>query len=184
MGFVKWLSATALSKVFGDGLGADIAGRGVVYLADGVRSSLDKEDEQLTRVRLRPGESYTVIARPPATRQERKLAARQRHLAEQERRATRPTRKQLKAARKLSRAQRRLDRSRSGTRRQRKRQAVEERRAARFESVMTPTRKQARLTSELAVANLRLDEARATSFAAARTGRRGRSRRTRTTVYD
>lgn len=181
---MKWLSATALSKVFGDGLGADIAGRGVVYFADGVRSSLDKEDEQLTRVRLRPGESYTVIARPPATRQERKLAARQRGLDAAERRASRPTRKQLKAARRLSRSQRRVDRVRPDTRRGRKRLAVEQRRAVRFDAVIAPTRKQAKLTAQLAEANLLLDEARAASFAAARSGHRGRSRRTRTTVYD
>ena len=182
--FTKWLSAVALSRVFGDGFGADVAGRGVVYLADNVREALDKDDEQLTHVRLQPGERYTVIARPPATRSERKLAARQRALSDRERKATRPTRKQLKAARKLSRAQRRLDRARPGTRKERKRLAVEHRRAVRFDAVTTPTRKQARLTSQLVEANAELDLARAASFERARQHRRSSPRRKRTTVYD
>ena len=181
--FWKWLSAITLSRLFGDGLGADVAGRGVVYLADNVREALDKDDERLTHVRLQPGERYTVIARPPATRRERKLAARQRQLAARQRKATRPNRKQLKAARKLSRAQRRLDRTRPDTRRWRRRLAVEQRRAERFDRVTTPTRRQARLTAELAVADASLDLARATSFERARQRRRG-SRRTRATVYD
>ena len=182
--FLKWLSGAALSKAFGDGFAADVAGRGVVYLADNVRESLDKDDEQLTHVRLRPGERYTVIARPPATRAERKLAARQRALAQRERRATRPTRKQLKAARKLSRSQRRLDRARPGSRKERKRLAVEHRRAVRFDAVTTPSRKQARLTAQLAQANAELDVARAASFERARQQRRRSPRRARTIVYD
>ncbi len=95
------LWANALSRLFGDGLGADIAGRASVYLADEVRRSLDKEPERLTTVRLRPGESYTVIARPPATREERRLAAAKARLQARDDHLSRPTRRQLRTARKL-----------------------------------------------------------------------------------
>lgn len=182
--FWKWLSAKAISKVFGDGFGADLAGRGVVYLADGVKTSLDKDDEQLTRVRLEPGQTYTVIARPKATRQERKLAARQRVLAQRERKATVPTRKQLKAARRLARAQRRLARVSPESRRGRKRARIEAVRGARFDAVTTPSRKQARLTRELEQATVALDAERAVSFEHARAGRRSSRRRPKVTVYD
>ena len=61
----KWLLSIALSKLFGDGFGADLAGRGVVYLGDGVRKALDRDEIPVTTAKLTPGATYTVVARPP-----------------------------------------------------------------------------------------------------------------------
>lgn len=185
---LRRLSEIAISKLFGDGIGADIAGRGTVYLADEARKALAGEDERLTRVRLRAGESYTVIARPPATRRERKLAARQGDLKQRERRASRPGRRQFRAARRLERTQIKLDRARPGSRKELKLEAKERRRGERFDRVTTPTRRQAKLRGELHDVTERLDTERAESFAAARrrrrSDRRTGERRTRVKVYD
>ena len=181
---LKQMSAVVLSRVFGDGLGADLAGRGTVYLADEVRKALDHEDERLGTVRLRPGESYTVIARPPATRRERKLAARQRALSERDRKASVPSRRQLRAARKLARTQRRLDRTKVGRRRHRRLEAKEAARGERFDRLMRPTQRQAKLHAELAAVKNELDSARAESFARARAHRPASRRRAKVTVYD
>ncbi len=181
---LKQMSALVLSRVFGDGLGADLAGRGTVYLADEVRKALDHDEERLSTVRLRPGESYTVIARPPATRRERKLAARQRALSERDRKAARPTRRQLRAARRLARTQRRLERTKVGRRRHRRLEAAEAARGERFDQLMRPTSRQAKLHADLAAATGELDAARAESFARARAHRSSSRRRARVTVYD
>lgn len=181
---LQQMSALVLSRVFGDGLGADLAGRGTVYLADEVRKALDHDEERLSTVRLRPGESYTVIARPPATRRERKLASRQRALSERDHKASVPTRRQLRAARKLARTQRRLDRTKVGRRRHRRLEAKEAARGERFDRLMRPTPRQAKLHAELAAVTSELDSARAESFSRARAHRSASRRRARVTVYD
>lgn len=181
---LRQIGNLALSKLFGDGLSADLAARGAIYLADGLRESASRPDEHLTRVRLRPGETYTVIARPPATRKERRLAAHQRALRERNRRQSRPSRRQYRAARKLERVQVRLDRARPDTRRARRLLAAEERRGERFDRVMRPTRRQARTRAELAETTELLDAARAVSFERARAHRPRGRRRARTRVYD
>lgn len=181
---LRQLGAVAFSRVFGDGLVADLAARGTLYLSEGSRHALERPDEHLTQVRLRPGETYTVIARPPASRHERRLAARQAALRERDRRMSRPTRRQLRAARKLERTQVRLDRARPGGRRARRLEATEERRGERFDSVMRPTRKQSRSHAELASVTEELDRSRKDSFERARI-RRGAARRpTRSRVFD
>ncbi len=171
-------------RVLGDGLMGELAGRGISYLGDNVREALRHADESVSSVRLEPGERYTVIARPAPTRAERKLSDRERTLREQHRRASRPSRAQLKAARRLARTQRRLDRTKPGSRRSRRLERRERRRGARFDRVMTPTKKQAKLSASLERTSAELAERRATSFAKARAGRTGGSRRPRVTVYD
>jgi hypothetical protein len=178
------LWATALSRLFGDGLGADVAGRASVYLADEVRRSLDKEPERLTTVRLRPGESYTVIARPPATREERRLAAAKARLQARDDHLSRPTRRQVRTARKLRAAQRRLDRRSPGGRRYAKALRAESERARAFDKVMAPSRRQAQVHAELESVTRRLDDSRDASLHRARAGVKRRPRRERARVYD
>lgn len=181
---LKQLSGVILSRVFGDGLAADVAGRGTVYLADEVRKALDHDDEALTTVRLRPGQSYTVIARPPATRRERRLAARQRSLQERDRRQRRPSRRQLRTAKRLEHTQRRLGRARPGGRRARRLQERELRRGERFDRLMRPTPKQVRTRAELDEVTGELDAARAATFARARAGLSATRRRRRVRVFE
>ena len=63
---IRFLGTRVLAHLFGEGLGADIAARGVVYLADGAREAIERPEERLGAVRLLPGDTYSVIARPPA----------------------------------------------------------------------------------------------------------------------
>ncbi len=181
---IKWLLAKALSKIFGDGFAADLAGRGVVYLADGLRSSIQREDEALTKVRLRPGERYTVVARPPATRHERKLAAQQRSLAESYDRLTRPHRRQRRAARRLATAQRRLSRATPGTKRYERRRRAEGKLGLDFDRAMRPSRKQLKVATSLTSVTRELESSRAQSLEHARQHGGLRRRRTRVRVYD
>jgi hypothetical protein len=175
--------ARILSEVFGDGLGADLAGRGTVFLVDEVRKSLDREEERVTSVRLRPGESYSVLVRPPATPAERKLARTQRRLDERDRHLARPSRGQIRAARRLARAQRRLDRRRPGSARHRRARAREAELGARFDRVMRPTRRQVAVRRDLLDVTTRLDASRAANLAKVQRGRRRRPDRERAHVY-
>lgn len=170
-----------LGRALGDGLGGELAARGTSFLADELRRSVSRQSEGLTSVRLRPGESYLVVARPRATRRERKLAAAQRALAERDQRLSRPTRAQVRSARSLRTVQRRLRRSRPGSRRARRLEALEARRGARFDEVIRPTRRQVEVRRQLQSVTSQLDASRAERFDAAaasrrplRPGRRGR----------
>ncbi len=174
--------ATIVDSVFGGGLHADIAERAIDWLEEEGRRALGTEHETITRVRLEPGETYTVVARPKATRAERKLARRSKGLTEAERRMSRPTHRQFRAARKLARAQRRLDARTPGSRRWARAAACEQGRGARFDKVMTPSKRLARTRAELAEVDGTLVGMRAASLERAR-ARRGH-RRERTTVYD
>lgn len=181
---VKWVSAQAMSKLFGDGFTADLAGRGTVYLADEIRKSIDREDERVTRVRLRPGERYTVIARPPATRRERKLATSQRGLQRRYQQLSRPSRSQLRAARHLSRAQRKLARTSPGSRRYEARSARERELGLRFDRRMRPSKQLVKVATALDATTRELDTSRDASLERARAAGPRRRRRTRVTVYD
>lgn len=179
---VKWLLARLLGNLFGEGFAADLAGRGVVFLADEARGAIRRDEQPVTRAKLRPGETYTVIARPRPTRRERKLATAQRAVEHRFERATRPSRPQLRAARRLSRSQRRLDRTRPGTRRHARAVRREQRRGDRFDLVMRPTRRELKLARELTALTDELRVERDANFERARRGRR--ARRTRVRVYD
>ncbi|MHB1138699.1 MAG: hypothetical protein ACYC2O_07045 [Microthrixaceae bacterium] len=181
---LKWLLARALGKIFGDGFAADLAGRGVVYLADGVRTSLQRDDEDVTRVRLRAGERYTVVARPAATRHERKLAAQQRALANSYDHLARPHRRQRRAARRLAKAQRRLARTTPGTARHERRSRTEQQLGVAFDRAMRPGRKQLKVATALTTVTRELESSRAESLAQARVRGGLRRRRTRVRVYD
>ena len=178
------LWAKVLSQVFGDGFGADVAGRGAVYLVDEARKAVDKEPERITGVRLRPGETFTVVARPAPTKEERRLAATQGKLRDRDRHLSRPTRKQLRAARSLRSAQRRVDRRRPGGRRSARAASAEAAAGTRFDRVMRPTRKQAEVHAALEDTTMRLDASRAANMDRAR-GASGRGRRRpQVRVYD
>lgn len=170
----RTLWARLLSEVFGEGLGAELAGRGAVYLLDEARRALDREEERVTTARLRPGESITVVVRPPATAEERRLAATQRRLIERDRHLNRPSRAQLRAARRLQRAQRRLDRRHPGGRRHARAARREAELAARFDRVMAPTRRQLAVRRRLEEVTARLEASREASLERVR---RERSRR-------
>jgi hypothetical protein len=180
----KWLSAIALSRLFGDGFTADLAGRGVVYLAGEARRAVDRDDEDITRVRLRAGERYTVVARPPATRAERKLAASQRGLQSRYDKLTRPSRSQVKLARRLAKAQRTLDRTRPNSRRLPARAARAEQLGLRFDRSMRPSKQLLKVASSLTATTDALDASRAATLAEARSRGGLRRRRTRVRVYD
>lgn len=181
-GLIRFVLAKLLAQLFGEGFGADIAGRGVVYLADGARSALRKDEERLTRTRLRPGDTYTVVTRPRPTRRERKLATATRAVEQRYRHASRPSRSQFRAASKLSKTQRRLGQARPGSRRHARLERRERRRGDRFDHVMRPTRKQLKLARAVTALESQLAVERERNLATVRdTGRR---RRTRVRVYD
>jgi hypothetical protein len=151
------------------------------WLAREARSAIDHEPERLTSVRLAPGETYTVIARPRPTRVERKLADRATALSRLDERMSRPSRPQLRAARRLRSAQRRLDRRRPGTRRRRRAAVLERAAGRRFDRVMAPSRRLERVRRDRALAEAELAVQRDASFAKAQRGR-GRLR-PRSEVY-
>lgn len=181
---VRFILAKLLGQLFGEGFAADLAGRGVVFLADGARSAVRRDEERVTRTSLRPGETYTVIARPRPTRRERKLAAATRGVEQRYRRATRPNRKQLRAAKQLSSAQRRLVRAREGTRRHARLERRERVRGLRFDRAMRPTRRQQRLAGALTQLSTQLEHERELNLGRARRADRGIRRRQRVHVYD
>lgn len=172
MAFWSWLWAEAISKLVGDGIGAEVAGRASAYLVDEARKAVERDEVPVTSVRLRPGETFTVLARPAPTRSERRLAARKATLQQTDRRLSRPTRRQRRSARHLRRLQRRLDRRRPGTRRHATAVAREAVAGARFDRVMAPTKRQRRVHQDLERVSTELDELRARRFAAVR-ARRG-----------
>ncbi|CAN5482707.1 hypothetical protein BH10ACT3_BH10ACT3_08760 [soil metagenome] len=181
---LKWISSAAVSKLFGDGFAADIAGRGTVYLADEVRKSISRDDEQITRVKLRSGERYTVIARPPATKAERKLAAQQSSLERRYDKLTTPSRKQAKVARRLARAQRKLDKSKPESKKRAARELKEQKLGLEFDRRMRPSRQEIKVAAALTAATSELDASRAASLDKARAKHGLRRRRTRVRVYD
>lgn len=172
-----------IDRIFGGGFQAELADRGFRWLGRESRKALDHEPEHLTTVRLTPGESYTVVARPRPTAQERRLAARVKALTAADTRMSRPTRRQLRAARKLRRAQRRLDGRRPGTRRRARAAAREEALGRRFDTLTAPSKKLRRVRFERRVAERELEMAREASFQRARRGR-GRTSPPRSKVYD
>jgi hypothetical protein len=181
---VKWILAQALSRLFGQGFAADLAGRGVVYLADGVRTSARHEPESVTLSRISPGETYTVIARPRPTRKERKLAASKRAVERRHERAAHPNRSQLRAAKRLAATQRRLDRARPGSRRSARLARRARRRGDRFDHVMRPTKRQLRLARELTAREAELNLERERNFEAARRTRHAGRGRAQVRIYD
>lgn len=171
-------------RVLGDGLTGELAARGIAYLGENVREAIDHPDERLTSVRLEPGDEFTVVARPPATRVERKLADRERRLRERRQKVDRPSRAQLRTARRLEKVQRRIDRRRPGSRRARRLVRRESRLAARFDRVMAPTKQQVKVHTALERVSSELAERRATSLAHARARRGRKGTRPRVTVYE
>ncbi len=176
-----------IGRLVGDGLGADLAGRGAGFLIDGLREARDRPAHPLTGARLRPGEAYLVVARPRPTRAERRLAARQRSLAARDAELSRPTRSQRRVARRLARVQRRLDRSRPGGRRARRLAVCEAAVGERFDRELAPTRRQREVRGQLLEVSRALDAARSASFDRAQHSRertrRGRRRLTRDRFY-
>lgn len=167
-------------RVFGGGLQGSLAEKGIDWLIDETHAAVRGEPQTLEQVTLRPGDTYTVIARPPATRRERRLAAALDSLESTERRLSRATRHQRRVARRLSRAQHRLDRRRPGTPRHRRAATREARLARRFDDVMAPSRKLTRVRSDLASTRHELERSRAASLRSARIARR---RTASSTVY-
>jgi hypothetical protein len=180
----SWLWARAVAKLLGDGFAADVTGRASAYLVDEARKAVDRDEIPVSTVRLRPGERYTVVARPAPTKQERKLAKQRAALQAQERHLDRPTRRQRRSARKLRSAQKRLDRRRVGTRRHATAAAREAIRGERFDRVMTPTRKQVAVHEQLDRVSAELDGLRAERFAAVRRKRGLAGRQEQVTFHD
>ena len=180
----RFLLAKLLGNLFGEGFGADLAGRAVVYLGDSAKDAVRRDQVRLTTTRLEPGQTYTVIARPRATRRERKLAASQRAARDRYRKATHPSRRQLRSATRLSRTQRRLERAKPGSRREERLARKEWNQGLDFDRRMRPSRKEIRAARDLTEATTLLDAARAESFERARRSTKRSRRRTRVRVYD
>ena len=176
---LRQLRDRSLRSIFGAGMGATLADRGIDWLSDETRKAVAKEPVDLTRVTLRPGETYTVIARPPATRADRRLARTSRSLGEAERKLSAATPRQRRAARKLRSAQRHLDRTRKGTRRHRRAAAAEAEAARRFDKAMAPSAKLGRVRKDKARVDAVLDLRREARFRAVRS-----SSPMSATVYD
>lgn len=166
---IRFVRDSAIRWLFGGGMGATLADRGIDWLSEETRKAVAKEPIDLTRATLRPGDTYTVIARPPATRKERKLARASAGLEVAESRLSAVTGRQRRAARKLRSAQRHLDRSRRGTRRHRRAVATENEAARRFDKVMAPSAKLRRVRSEKERIDTELGLSREASFRAVRT---------------
>ncbi|MEI7887778.1 MAG: hypothetical protein WCJ04_10320 [Actinomycetes bacterium] len=173
-----------LSRVFGEGMVSGIAVRGTEFLGTEITKAIHQEDQEVTRVRLRAGERYTVVARPPATRRERKLAKSQRGLDRRFAAITRPKKSQLRAARKLSRVQRRMGTTPPATKRGLKRARKEAALGRRFDQKMRPSKQQLKVARELTATTQQLESSRAISLQLARRKNRIRRRRTKVTVYD
>jgi hypothetical protein len=173
----------SVRRVFGEGLEADLAHRGVEKLAKEAALVRNRRPERLTGIRLEPGETYKIVARPPATKAERRAARRERAAFAKYRDLTRPTRKQLKAAKRLEKVQRKLARRTPGSRRHSKALAAETVVGERFDRVMTLSPKQSRATDEYHAARDELARLRDASFERARATRRPR-RSPRVRVYE
>lgn len=184
MGFWSWLWAKAIAKLVGDGFGAEVAGRASAYLVDEARKAVERDEVPVSNVRIRPGETFTVVARPAPTRQERRLAKRKAALQEADRRLGRSTARQRRSARRLRREQRHLDRRRPGTRRHARAAARESLAGARFDRVMVPTRKQRAVHADLERVTAELDDLRDRRFAAVRSRRRLDRRRDEVVIHD
>ncbi len=178
---LTWITGQALSKLFGDGFAADLAGRGTAFLAAEAGKAVRRDDERVTRVRLSPGETYTVVARPAATRRQRKLAAQQSSLLKKYLSLTQPSRSQLRLARKLARAQRRLDRTSPDSRRYHKRVTSEGRLGLEFDRKMRPSRREQKVATQLDAVTRELDSLRNVQMA--RTSAGQKRRRPRVTIY-
>lgn len=179
---LTWITGKALAALFGDGFGAELAGRGTAYLASEAGKAIRRDDERVTRVRLRAGESYTVVARPPQTRHERKLAAEQSSLLRKYQSLTRPSRSQIRLAKKLSRAQRRLARTKADSRKFEKRSLAEERLGLEFDRKMRPSKREVKVATRLDAVTNELDSLREAQMSRVN-ARRKRRRRERVTIY-
>lgn len=177
------LADRAVRRVFGDGFEGELAHRGIDRLGEELDRAVRRRPERLTTVRLAPGEQYTVIARPPATRRERRAARAERAAFARHRRASRPSGRQLTAARRLERAQRRAALARPGSRRAERARRAEVRHGERFDRLMVPTARQARAEADWAETASSLSDLRGASYERARL-RRGRRRGARVRVYD
>lgn len=177
---IETLRDLTVRRVFGGGIQGSLAEKGIDWLLDETRSAIRGEPESLQAVKLQPGETFTVIARPPATRSERRLAVRLDALEAAEAKLSRATNRQKRTARRLARAQRKLDRRKPDTARYRRAAKAEARHARRFDQVMAPSRKLSKLRTEMASTAHDLERSRAASLRSVQTGRR---RNRTSTVY-
>jgi hypothetical protein len=162
------LRSALMAAIFGSGLAREVGDRGIAWLSRETREAITKADQPLTEVRLKPGESYTILARPKATRSERKLARAAAALAEADARMSAPTHKQKRLARRLGKKQHKLDRRRPGTRRYAREKAGEVALGKRFDRAMAPTPKLRKVRSLLATTEKELARQRSANLARAR----------------
>lgn len=162
------LRSALMAAIFGSGLAREVGDRGLTWLSRETRDAIARDDQPLTKARLKPGESYTVLARPKPTRSERRLARTVAALTEAEAKLSVATRKQKRVARRLARSQRRLARRKPGTRRYARAAAEERSLGRRFDRVMAPKPKLRTLRSSLVITEAQLARERAASLARAR----------------
>lgn len=116
----KRLAERGLRRFLGDSSSAWVATTLLTWTAGRLGEAFRDRPETVARLDLRPGERFSVSARPALTRRERKLLDEREELARRVDRALRPRRRQRRVAKELRAAERRLARRRSGSRRHRK----------------------------------------------------------------
>lgn len=137
------LRLKVLQRIFGEGMGAAVAGAILSSALERFNETMNGEGERLDTTRLRAGETYTVSVRPPYTRQERKLRKARGKVAAAYAKETAPRRRARKVARRYEKAQRRVERATPGTPRWERRAAKANALVDRYEA-LTPTSKKAR----------------------------------------
>lgn len=160
---IAWI----IRKVFGAGFSADIATRGVSYLTAETIRAIRNEDEFVTRQRLQPGETYTVIARPAPSRHERKLARAENKLRKQYESLSAPSRQQKRVAKELSSAQRATDRAKPGSKKYAKAIRREEQLGIKFDRAYRPSPKLMKVAAAYTKVSSELAHERDTRFQAA-----------------
>lgn len=131
--------------VYGDGFAALVAAAATDRALAAARASLRKEPETLDVSRLRPGETYEVVARPAPGRRLRAREARLAAVADRLERAERPSRRHRRAERRLARAESRLASAAPGTRRHRRAAAERDEQARRVARLAAPDARTRRL---------------------------------------
>ena len=127
MGVIR---SRVIAELYGDGIGATIAGAVADRTIHALKQSFRNEPELLDVSTLVPGERYVITTRPAPDRKERKLEKRAIATRKRLDRATALSRKDRRAVRELAAAREAVVSAAPGSRR--------ERRAARAVVVLTP----------------------------------------------
>lgn len=174
---LAFLRLKALQRIFGEGPSAAMGAAILSSVLHRVSSAVTSDTERLDTAHLRPGEKYTVMTRPPYSREERKARARRDKLAASYASATKPSRAARKIAKKHASAQRKVDRTDPKSPKWDARAAEANRFVDRYEAATAPSAKAKRIAKSLAEAEIAVDAARGRTLAKASSKRRAVQKR-------